>query len=63
VTARDYNDLTAEERDELRRLVPPLYPDHITPRQAINRYLAWLEEGHAEVARFLAEQPAQPRGR
>jgi hypothetical protein len=54
---RDYDAISTEERDELRRLVVPLYPSNITSEQAINRWLAEAEQMCGDILRWLAGQP------
>jgi hypothetical protein len=50
--------LTNEDLVELHALIPRVYAGHqITPQHAVNRYLAFVGAGLAELAHFLAGQP------
>jgi hypothetical protein len=55
--------LTLDDERELFALVPKLYPKHLSPVQATNRYKAWVAEGLRALDAWRSGQPAPSRRR
>ena len=58
----EHSPVAFSDRDltELRRLAPALYAAHnITTAQVMNRYVLYVGDGLADIARFLSAQPTR----